>query len=130
MKLFEFEAKNILRKYGIATPRGDIARDASQAELAAREIGKPVMLKAQVLISGRGKAGGIIAVEDASEARKAASNLIGSKVKGAVVRNVLVEEKVDITEEFYASVAIDRQARKYVVLASTSGGIDIEQIAL
>jgi len=130
MKLFEFEAKNILRKYGIATPRGDIARDASQAELAAREIGKPVMLKAQVLISGRGKAGGIITVEDASEARKAASNLIGSKVKGAVVRNVLVEEKVDITEEFYASVAIDRQARKYVVLASTSGGIDIEQIAL
>jgi len=88
------------------------------------------MLKAQVLISGRGKAGGIVSAKDASEVNKAASNLIGSKIKGAVVRSLLVEEKLDITEEFYASVAIDRQARKYVVLASTSGGIDIEQTAL
>jgi len=130
MKLFEFEAKNILRKYGIATPGGGIATNSSQTELVAREIGKPVMLKAQVLTSGRGKAGGIVSANDASEAGKAASNLIGNKVKGAVVRSVLVEEKLDIAEEFYASVAIDRQARKYVVLASTSGGIDIEQTAL
>jgi len=130
MKLFEFEAKNILRKYGIATPKGNIATNSNEAELVAREIGKPVVLKAQVLVSGRGKAGGIVSANDASEARKAASTLIGSNVKGVVVKSLLVEEKLDITEEFYASVTIDRQARKYVVLASTSGGIDIEQVAL
>ena len=130
MKLFEFEAKNILRKYGIATPEGDIASNSNQAELVAREIGKPVFLKAQVTVSGRGKAGGIVSANSASEAREAASSLIGSKIKGAVVKSLLVEEKVDIAEEFYASVAIDRQARKYVVLASTSGGVDIEQVAL
>jgi succinyl-CoA synthetase beta subunit len=130
MKLFEFEAKNILRKYGIATPEGDIASNSNQAELVAREIGKPVVLKAQVTVSGRGKAGGIVSANSASEAREAASSLIGSKIKGAVVKSLLVEEKVEIAGEFYASVAIDRQARKYVVLASTSGGVDIEQVAL
>jgi succinyl-CoA synthetase beta subunit len=130
MKLFEFEAKNILRKYGIATPEGGIATNSNEAELVAKEIGKPVVLKAQVLVSGRGKAGGIVSANGASEARKAASTLIGSNVKGAVVKSLLVEEKVDVAEEFYASVTIDRQARKYVVLASPSGGVDIEQVAL
>ena len=129
MKLFEFEAKNILRKYGVATPKGNIASNSGEAELVAREIGKSVVLKAQVLISSRGKAGGIIPANDAPEAKIVASNLIGNKVKGAVVSSVLVEEKIDIVAEFYASVAIDRQAKKYVVLASTSGGIDIEQVA-
>ena len=130
MKLFEFEAKNILRKYGIATPRSNVASSSDEAELVAKEIGKPVVLKSQVLVSGRGKSGGIISANNPTEAKKVASKLIGNKVKGAVVGSVLVEEKIDITEEFYASVAIDRQAKKYVVLASTSGGIDIEEIAM
>ena len=130
MKLFEFEAKNILRKYGIATPEGNIASNPDEAEVIAGEIGKPVVLKSQILATGRGKSGGIILANDITEAKQAASNLIGSTINGNTVRSLLVEEKLDIVDEFYASVAIDRQARRYIVLASTSGGIDIEQTAL
>ena len=130
MKLFEFEAKNILRQYGIATPKGAVASNPGEAELAAKELGKPAVLKSQVLVSGRGKSGGILFAKNPDEARQVAINLIGSQIKGIVVRSVLVEEKVDIATEFYASVTVDRQARKYVVLASTVGGIDIEQVAL
>jgi succinyl-CoA synthetase beta subunit len=129
MKLFEFEAKNILKKYGIATPRGNIASNPDEAEEIAGQIGKPVVLKAQILVSGRGKAGGVIFANDAIEARKAASNLIGHIIKGIKVDSLLVVEKLDITEQFYASVAVDRQARKYAVLASTGGGVDIEEVA-
>ncbi len=130
MKLFEFEAKDILRKYGIATPRGKVANNSDEAEAIAREIGKPVALKSQVLVASRGKSGGIAFANDTTETKKIALNLIGDTVAGMIVRSVLVEEKIDIVEQFYASVAVDRQARKYIVLASTSGGIDIEQIAL
>ena len=130
MKLFEFEAKNILRKYGIPVPKGDVASSPTEAEAIAREIGKPVVLKAQILVAGRGKAGGIIFANDIDETKKAASNLIGSTIKESIVESLLVEEKVDIGEQFYASVAIDRQAKTYIVLASTEGGVDIEETAL
>ena len=129
MKLFEFEAKNILRQYGIAIPKGTIASNPGEAEVAAKELGRPAVLKSQVLVSGRGKSGGILFAQNPDEARQVAANLIGSQIKGIAVRSVLVEEKIDITTEFYASVTVDRQARKYVVLASTVGGIDIEQVA-
>lgn len=130
MKLFEFEAKNILRKYGIATPKGNIVSNPDEAEVITKEIGKPVVLKSQILISSRGKSGGIIFANDATEAKKVASVLIGSIIKGNIVTSLLVEEKLNIVEQFYASVAIDRQARAYIVLASTNGGIDIEETAL
>ena len=130
MKLFEFEAKNILKQYGIPVPKGDVAISSDEAEVIAREIGKPVVLKSQVLVSGRGKSGGILFANNATEAKKVASTLIGSSIKETTVRSLLVEEKLNIVEEFYASVTIDRQARRYIVLASTSGGIDIEQVAL
>jgi succinyl-CoA synthetase beta subunit len=130
MKLFEFEAKNILRKYGIATPDGNTASNSDEAEAIARKIGKPVALKSQVLTSGREKSGGIMFANDTADAKKMASNLIGKTIKGTLVRSLLVEEKLNIVEELYASVTIDRQARRYIVLASTSGGIDIEQVAL
>mgnify|MGYP001038797303 CR=1 FL=1 len=130
MKLFEFEAKNILRKYGVVTPKGDIAKSLAEAERIARKIGKPVVLKAQVVVSSRGKSGGIIFVNDVTAAREAAVDLIGSTIKGSIVRSLLVEERVNVAEEFYASVTIDRQARRYIVLGSTTGGIDIEQVAL
>jgi len=129
MKLFEFEAKNILKKYGIPVPKGDVASNSDEAEAIAREIGKPVVLKSQILVAGRGKAGGIVFVDDADEAKKAASNLIGSTIKESIVESLLVEENLDITEQFYASVAIDRQARSYIVLTSTEGGVDIEEVA-
>ena len=130
MKLSEFEAKDILRKYGIATPRGNIVTNSNQAEAVAKEIGKPVVIKSQILVSGRGKAGGIIFADNPAEAQKVASNLIGSTIKDCLVRSLLVEEKLNIAQQFYASVSIDRQAKKYVVLASTEGGVDIEETAL
>ena len=126
MKLFEFEAKRILKEYGIPVPDGDIATNAEEAETIARKIGKPVVLKSQILVSGRGKAGGIQFANDVSEAKKIASNLIGSTIKDSIVDSLLVEETLDIAEQFYASVTVDRQARAYVVLASTEGGVDIE----
>ncbi len=129
MKLFEFEAKNILRQYGILIPRGSIAGSPAEAQAAAQEIGKPAVLKSQILVSGRGKSGGIVFVSDAKEAGEVATNLLGSTVKGCVVDCLLVEERLDIAAQFYASLAIDRGAGTYIVLASTSGGVDIEEIA-
>jgi succinyl-CoA synthetase beta subunit len=130
MKLFEFEAKDVLQQCGIATPKGNIASNSDEAEVIAKEIGKPVVLKSQILVSGRGKSGGIIFANDSAEAKKVASNLIGSTIQGRIVRSLLVEEKLSIAEQLYASVAIDRQAKRYIVLASTEGGIDIEETAL
>ncbi len=94
MKLFEFEAKNALRKYGVATPKGNIASNSDEAEVIAKEIGKPVVVKSQILVSGRGKSGGIIFASDTAEAKKVASNLIGSTIQGSIVRSLLVEEKL------------------------------------
>ncbi len=130
MRLFEFEAKNILKKYGILIPKGSVANNPDEAEAITREIGKPVALKSQILVAGRGKAGGIVFANDTAEAKKAASNLIGSTIKESIVSSLLVEERLDILEQFYASVTIDRQAKTYIVLASTEGGVDIEETAL
>lgn len=129
MKLFEYEAKKILKEYGIPIPRGDTATNPNKAEAIAREIGKPVVLKSQILVSGRGKAGGIKFADDVGEAKQVASDLLGRTIKECVVTSLLVEEKLDIVEQFYTSITIDRQAKKYIVLASTSGGVDIEEVA-
>ena len=129
MKLFEYEAKRLLKEYGIPIPRGDTASNPNKAEAIAEEIGGPVVLKAQILVSGRGKAGGIQFADDAGEARKTASALLGLTIKGCVVTSLLVEEKLDIAEQFYASITVDRQAKQYIVLASTKGGVDIEEVA-
>ncbi|MFH1031029.1 MAG: ADP-forming succinate--CoA ligase subunit beta [Chloroflexota bacterium] len=129
MKLFEFEAKNILKKYGIPVPKGEVINSPEKAEAAFRQIGKPAVLKAQILVAGRGKAGGIQFAENAAGAQKIASSLIGKIIKDCVVRSLLVEEKLDIVSQFYASVTIDRQARTFIVLASTEGGVDIEEVA-
>jgi len=129
MKLFECEAKQILHKCGLATPKGGVASSPGEAEAIARELGKPVVLKAQILVAGRGKAGGIKFADDAEAAGRVAASLIGQTIKGCRVDTLLVEEKLDISEQFYASVTIDRQARRYVALASADGGVDIEQVA-
>ena len=129
MKLFEFEAKNILKDYGIKVPKSGVATSPEEVEAITREIGRPVALKSQILVSGRGKAGGIKFATDAAGAKQVASELLGSTIKGCPVTSLLVEEKLDIVEQFYASIAVDRQARTYVILASTSGGVDIEELA-
>jgi succinyl-CoA synthetase beta subunit len=129
LKLFEYEAKDLLKEYGIRIPQGYVANTPEEAESIARRLGKPVVLKSQVLVSGRGKAGGIQVASNADEAREIASDLIGSAIKGHRVDSLLVEEKLEIAEQLYVSVTIDRQAKTYVVLASTSGGVDIEEVA-
>ena len=129
MKLFEFEAKNILKDYGITVPKGAVASTPDEAGAIAQEIGTPVVLKSQILVSGRGKAGGIVFADDAAQAKKETSNLIGRTIKESIVNSLLVEEKLDIAEQFYASITVDRQAKTYVVLASTEGGVDIEETA-
>ena len=129
MKLFEFEAKQIMRECGLATPRGGVAGTPAEAAAIARELGKPVAIKAQILVAGRGKAGGIAFADDAQAAGEVAAKLIGATIKGCRVEKLLVEEKLNIAEQFYASLTIDRQARRYVALASADGGVDIEQVA-
>lgn len=129
MKLFEFEAKKILKDYGVRVPQSGVATSPEEAEAIARGIGCPVALKSQILVSGRGKAGGIRFAADAAGAKQVAEELLGSTIKGCPVTSLLVEEKLDIVEQFYASIAVDRQARAYIVLASTSGGVDIEELA-
>jgi len=129
MKLFEYEAKDLFRRNGISIPVGYAASSSREAEAIARGMGKPVVLKSQVLVSGRGKAGGIRVASDTTEARSIASDLIGSTIKGLRVDSLLVEEKLDIVEQLYASVTIDRHAKTHVVLVSTSGGVDIEEMA-
>lgn len=129
MKLFEFEAKKILKDYGVRVPQSGVATSPEEAEAIAWGIGCPVALKSQILVSGRGKAGGIKFAADAAGAKQVASELLGSTIKGCPVTSLLVEEKLDIVEQFYTSIAVDRQARAYIVLASTSGGVDIEELA-
>jgi succinyl-CoA synthetase beta subunit len=130
VKLLEFEAKAVLREYGIPVPRGRVATTPDEVEMATREIGGPVVLKAQIPVSGRGKAGGILFADDPDGARKMASGLLGSTIKESLVYSLLVEEALKVDKEYYLSVTIDRVEKSYVVLASVEGGVDIEQVAL
>lgn len=129
MKLYEYEAKTILREYGIPTPRGQLAANPSQARMAAAELKQPFVVKAQVLVAGRGKAGGILFANSAAEVEKAAEKLFETQIKGISVKKVLVEEKIPIKKELYIGIAIDRAERKYALVTSESGGVDIEEIA-
>jgi len=129
VKLLEYEAKRVVQEYSIPVPRGDIATTALEAEALARDIGRMVVLKAQIPVSGRGKAGGILFADGPDRAREVAQGLLGSTIKECPVTSLLVEEQLDITEQYYLSIAVDGLAKSYVVLASTEGGVDIEQVA-
>ncbi|HUS78930.1 MAG TPA: ADP-forming succinate--CoA ligase subunit beta [Patescibacteria group bacterium] len=129
MKLLEYQAKQIFAKYGIPTPKSKLAESPNEAQDAAREMGTPVVIKAQLLVGGRGKAGGIVFADDPADAFKVASGLLGKKIKDIEVRKALVEEKLDIKDEIYLGIIVDRQRGTYVVLASAEGGVDIEEVA-
>jgi succinyl-CoA synthetase beta subunit len=129
VKLFEFEAKTILRKCGIPTPNGELATSPQQAREITAKINKSVALKAQVLVAGRGKAGGILFANSPDEAENAAKKILSKSIKGIRVQAVWVEEKVSAKKELYFSVAVDRSNRCYVVMASSEGGVDIEEVA-
>ena len=129
MKLLEFEAKEILRHNGIPVPRGALADSPDKAAQVASDIGRSVVIKAQVPISGRGKAGGIKFADGPLKAREAAATLIGMTIKGYRIDSVLVEEKLDIQKELYVSIAVDAQAKSYLAMAASEGGMEIELTA-
>ncbi len=129
MKLFEFEAKRILGSYGVAVPEGRIAVTQDEAVTIAGDIGGRVAIKAQILVAGRGKAGGIQFAADPVEARNKATALLGKRIKDISVGSLLVEAALDIADQYYLSVTTDRTTRSYVVLASTEGGVDVEEVA-
>ncbi len=129
MKLFEYEAKTILAKYEIPIPRGALATSSAQAREAASQFKAPYVIKAQVLVAGRGKAGGIQFAEKTEEVEAVAARVLGMKIKGLEVGSVWMEEKVEIKRELYFGITTDRSNRCYVAVASTAGGVDIEEVA-
>ena len=129
MKLFEYEAKNILAKYGVPVPQGGLASDPSQARDVASRLKMPVAVKAQVLVAGRGKAGGILFANSVEETEKTAEKLLNTQIKGIPVKSVWVEEKIQVKKELYFGLTTDRFRQRYVAIASGVGGIDIEEVA-
>jgi len=129
VKIHEYQAKDILARYGIPIQPGRVAFTPQEAEEIAREIGGPVVIKAQVYVGGRGKAGGIQFGDTPEEARAAAAKVLGMDIKGLTVEKVLVVSKLDIKEEYYLGIILDRKSQAPVVMVSKAGGIDIEEVA-
>jgi succinyl-CoA synthetase beta subunit len=129
MKLHEYQSKNLFAKQGIPIPKGKVASTPERAKSIAEELGGRVVVKSQVLVGGRGKAGGIKLAKTAEDAENLASKILGMEIKGLPVRKVLIDEAVDIDKEIYLGVTNDRTARKPVFMASSSGGVDIEEVA-
>jgi len=129
VKIHEYQAKDILARYGIPIQPGRVAYTPDEAEVIARELGGPVVIKAQVYVGGRGKAGGIQFGDTPEQARASAARVLGMDIKGLTVEKVLVVSKVDIKEEYYLGIILDRKSQTPVVMISKEGGIDIEQVA-
>jgi len=129
MDLMEYQGKELFRRVGVpTTPQGSVATTPDEAARLATEAGVPVMVKAQVLTGGRGKAGGVKYCKDADAARDAASAILGLDIKGHTVRRVLVEPASDIDTEYYLSLLHDRVSKGYLCIFSTEGGVEIEQV--
>ena len=129
LNLTEYEAKREFFKHGIPIPKGVIVTDSEQTVRAISNLKPPYMVKAQVPVGGRGKAGGIIPTVSALKAEEAATKLIGAKIKNLPVKQVLIEEKLSIIKELYLGITIDRFNRSYVSLVSAMGGVEIEEVA-
>ena len=137
MNVHEYQAKELLREYGVAVPKGQVATTPAEAEEAARALGGDVVVvKAQVHAGGRGKGGGIKLAKSASEAKQVASEILGMTLvtpqtgaEGKVVRKVFVEEGSAIANELYLGIVLDRAEEKLAVIASTEGGVEIEEVA-
>ena len=129
MKLFEYEAKIILSKYGIPAPQGGLASTAKEASELAAKLKLPVAVKAQVLVAGRGKAGGILFADSVEEAEKTAEKVLNMHIRDIPVKNVWVEERIRIKKELYFGITTDRFNKEYVAIASSVGGMEIEEVA-
>ncbi len=136
MKIHEYQAKDLLKNFGVAVPRGRVAATAAEAEAIARELGGKVVVKAQIHAGGRGKGGGVKLAEGAEQARAVAGQILGMTLvthqtgpEGRLVRQVLVEETLPIARELYAGIVVDRVAGQPVFMASAAGGMEIEEVA-
>ncbi len=129
MKLHEYQSKLLFAQNGIPIPRGKVAATAREARDIADELGGRVVIKSQVLVGGRGKAGGIKLAKSPTEAEDLARQVLGMTIKGLPVRKVLVDEAADIRKEIYLSVTNDRAVRRPVIIASSAGGMEIEEVA-
>lgn len=129
MDLFEYQARDLFEKYQVPVLQGLIADTPEQAEAAAAKIGGTVVVKAQVKVGGRGKAGGVKVAHSPEEARAAAEKILGLDIKGHVVKRVMIAEGAKIAKEFYFSVLLDRSNRTFLSLCSVEGGMEIEQLA-
>jgi succinyl-CoA synthetase beta subunit len=127
--LFEYQGKDFFRRFGVPTSTGMVVQDAEAAARAAAQVGFPAVIKAQVQVGGRGKAGGVKLVADEDEAREVAGRMLGMDIKGHTVRKVWVEHASDIAKEYYVSFTLDRGAKQYLCLLSAEGGVDIEEVA-
>ena len=130
MRLQEYQAKEVFSENGLRVPRGGVAYTPDEARNIAKDLGIPVALKTQVLVGGRGLAGGIKFADNPDEAHRMVSQILGSTLKSQDVNCVLVEEKVDIEKEFYLGVTIDYNEKSPVIIASQRGGVDIETTAI
>ncbi|UBI07361.1 ADP-forming succinate--CoA ligase subunit beta [Corynebacterium falsenii] len=129
MDLYEYQARDLFDKHNVPVLKGVVATSPTQAEQAASKLGGTVVVKAQVKVGGRGKAGGVKLAHSPHEAADAADAILGLNIKGHVVRKVMVAEGADIAEEYYFSILLDRTKRRYMAMLSKEGGVEIEQLA-
>ncbi len=129
MNLHEYQSKRIFAKHGITIPEGEVAATPADARTIADGFGKQVVVKSQVLVGGRGKAGGIRLAQTPEEAETAADAILGMDIKGLTVKKVLVDQAADIQSEIYLGAVLDRAQQRVVLMASSEGGVDIEQVA-
>src|SRR5258708_35397954 len=136
MKIHEYQAKALLAKYDVPVPRGEVAYTVEEAEAAAKKIGGSVVVKAQIHAGGRGKGGGVKVAKDATQAAEIAKRILGMQLithqtgpEGRLVQRLLIEETLPIERELYLGIVLDRAAGKNVFMASSAGGMEIEEVA-
>lgn len=129
MDLFEYQARDLFEKHGVPVLAGAVATTPEEAEAAAARIGGKVVVKAQVKVGGRGKAGGVKVAENSADAKVKAAAILGMDIKGHTVHRVMIAEAAPIAEEYYLSILLDRSNRQYLCMASVAGGMDIEEVA-
>jgi len=129
MDLLEYQGKQLFARHGLKVSSGEVVDSVDGAVAAAGRVGYPVVVKAQVLIGGRGKAGGVKLADDEAQVREHAGDILGMDIKGHIVRKLWIEHASDIASEYYASVLLDRSAKQPLVMFSTEGGVDIEEVA-
>ena len=129
MKLHEYQSKQLFARHGVPIPLGDVASTPREARQVAEQLGRPVVVKSQVLVGGRGKAGGIKFAQDPDAAEAQARAILDMEIKGLPVRRVLVDAAADIQAEIYLGLVVDRATRRVVMMGSSEGGIEIEEVA-